>query len=488
MKVLYASSEVVPFAKTGGLADVAGALPVHVQQAGCDIRVVTPLYSNTQKQGFDGEPLGRAFELQMGRRTYHGRFFASLLKQAVPIYFVRCDELYGRDGLYGDRHGDYPDNAERFIFFCRAVLELCRQIDFVPDIIHCNDWQTGLIPAYVKAGFAEGFFNSTATVFTIHNIAYQGLFDQGKFELTGLPHRFYDISGLEYWGQMSMLKAGIIFSRTITTVSRKYAREILTPEYGSGIEGILMNRRSDLYGVLNGVDYDEWNPETDSRIAARYTAQTLQFKQQCKKDLLVECGLPEVFFDAPLIGSISRLVDQKGFDLIAAAMDRLLGLGACYILLGTGDRAYERLFKKLASRNKNRMSFCCAYDNLRAHKIEAGCDMFLMPSRYEPCGLNQIYSLKYGTVPIVRATGGLADTIVDYTAQGPDTANGFTFEEYTAAALFDAVQRAVALYKDAARWRQLMLKGMSCDFSWALSAADYSGIYAIARKNFSASR
>jgi starch synthase len=243
----------------------------------------------------------------------------------------------------------------------------------------------------------------------------------------------------------------------------------------------LQERRSDLYGILNGVDYDEWNPATDSHIAARYTTGTLHFKKQCKKDLLAACGLPDVFLEAPLIGSVSRLVDQKGFDLIAAAMDRLLGLG-------TGDTAYERLFKKLASRNKNRMSFCCAYDNQRAHKIEAGCDMFLMPSRYEPCGLNQIYSLKYGTVPIVRATGGLDDTIVDYTAQGPDTANGFTFDQYTADALFDAVQRAVALYTDDSRWRQLMLKGMSCDFSWALSAADYFRIYAIAHTNFISGR
>lgn len=482
MKVLYVSSEVVPFAKTGGLADVAGVLPLHVQQSGCDIRVVTPLYSATQKKGFDLDPIGSEFKVQMGLKTYSGLFLKAVFKQSVPIYFVQCDELYVRDGLYGDQDGDYPDNAERYIFFCRAVLELCRQIDFPPDVMHCNDWQTGLIPAYIKAGFGTGFFDTTATVFTIHNIAYQGLSGWDKFELTGLPHWFYDMRGLEYWGQMSMLKAGIIFSGIITTVSRKYAREILSPEYGCGLEGILHDRRTDLYGVLNGVDYDEWNPGTDKLIVTRYTAQTLKLKKQCKKDLLVQCGLPEALLAAPLIGSISRLVDQKGFDLIAEAMDRLLRLGAGYILLGSGDTAYERLFKKLASRNKNCMSFCCAYDNQLAHKIEAGCDMFLMPSRYEPCGLNQIYSLKYGTVPIVRATGGLDDSIIDCSADALDTGNGFKFEEYTAEALFGAVQHAVALYKNASSWTQLMLKGMSCNFSWSMSAADYLRLYAIALK------
>jgi starch synthase len=481
MKVLYVSSEVVPFAKTGGLADVAGVLPLHVQNCGCDIRVVTPLYRTTQKQDFDLDPLGPEFKLQIGLKTYAGLFFKSTLKQSVPIYFIQCDELYDRDGLYGDQYGDYVDNAERFIYFCRAVLDLCRHIDFVPDIIHCNDWQTGLIPAYLKAGIGTGFFATSAIVFTIHNIAYQGLFDLSKFELTGLPHWFYDIRGLEYWGQMSMLKAGIVFSRTITTVSRKYAREILTPEYGCGLEGILQDRQTDLYGVLNGVDYDEWNPGTDRLIKSAYTALTLRRKQTCKKDLLVQCGLPESRIKPPLIGSISRLVDQKGFDLIAATLDGLLDLGATYILLGSGDTSYERLFKKLAARNKNRMSFCCAYDNQLAHKIEAGSDMFLMPSRYEPCGLNQIYSLKYGTVPIVHATGGLDDTIIDYTAHGPDTGNGFKFQEYTADALFAAAQQAVALYKEASRWRQLMLNGMSCSFSWAKSAEDYCRLYAKTR-------
>ena len=488
MKVLYVSSEVVPFAKTGGLADVAGVLPLHVQQCGCDMRVVTPLYSTTQKQNFNLDPIGPEFQIQMGMTAYSGLFLKAVFKQSVPIYFVQCDELYGRDELYGNQQGDYPDNAERFIFFCRAVLELCRQIDFLPDVIHCNDWQTGLIPAYIKAGFGTGFFDTTATVFTIHNIAYQGLSGWDKFELTGLPHWFYDMRGLEYWGRMSMLKAGIIFSSAITTVSRKYAREILTPEYGCGLEGILLDRRSALSGILNGVDYDEWNPETDELITTRYTAQTLKLKKQCKKDLLMQCGLPDALLAAPLIGSISRLVDQKGFDLIAAALDRLLRLGACYILLGSGDTAYESLFKKLASRNKNRMSFCCAYDNQLAHKIEAGCDMFLMPSRYEPCGLNQIYSLKYGTVPIVRATGGLDDSIIDYGADAPHTGNGFKFEEYTVDALFGAVQRAVSLYTDASRWKELMLKGMSCDFSWALSASDYCRLYEIASKNFAVNR
>jgi starch synthase len=484
MKVLYVSSEVVPFAKTGGLADVAGSLPLHLQNCGCDIRVVTPGYRSTFNANCDIEPLGLKFELRIGAKTHTGLFFKSFMKQAVPVYFLQCDELYDREGLYGDQSGDYIDNAERFIFFCRAALDLCRQIDFVPDIIHCNDWQTGLIPAYIKAGIGTDFFSASATFFTIHNIAYQGLFGWDKFELTGLPHWFYDMRGLEYWGQMSMLKAGIIFSRTITTVSRKYAHEIQTQEFGCGLEGVLGDRRADLYGVLNGVDYDEWNPETDTFIISRYTAATLQLKKQCKIDLIRQCSLPEVLSQAPLIGSISRLVDQKGFDLIAATLERLFELGAGYILLGTGDSSYERMFKKLASRYKKRMCFCCLYNNQLAHKIESGCDMFLMPSRYEPCGLNQIYSLKYGTVPIVRATGGLDDTIIDYAEQGPDTGNGFKFEGYSADALFRAVFRAVELFSDAAFWKRLMLRGMSCNFSWPSSAAEYFRLYAITRNKF----
>ena len=477
MKILFAASEVVPFSKTGGLADVAGALPLHLATAGCDIRVVVPLYRATRALNLALEPVGRLFEIPLGTALHSGRFYTALLKEDVPVYFISCDELYNRDGLYGDAAGDYPDNAERFIFFCRAVLELCAQLAFRPDVIHCNDWQTGLIPAYIRAGFGMGMFDRSAAVFTIHNMAYQGLFDFDKFQLTGLPDWFYDIRGLEFWGQMSMLKAGIVFSRLVTTVSRQYALEIQTPEYGCGLEGVLQDRKNDLFGIINGADYDEWNPSTDPFIAGRYTVRDISRKLACKKDLLAECGLSNKLYSVPLIGSISRLVDQKGFDLIAPAIEKILDLGACYILLGTGDPVFENTFRKVAQRYKNRMKFICAYDNRLAHKIEAGCDMFLMPSRYEPCGLNQIYSLKYGTVPIVRATGGLDDTIIDYTTQDAAIGNGFKFKEYTADALFEAAQRAIEVYKDAPRWRDLMRAGMSCDFSWENSASRYLRLY-----------
>jgi len=477
MKILFAASEVVPFSKTGGLADVAGSLPLYLGTAGCDIRVAVPLYQVTQLLGLALAPVGSPFEIQIGTTFYAGRFFTALLKETVPVYFVRCDELYNREGLYGTAAGDYPDNAERFIFYCRAVLELCRQLDFRPDVIHCNDWQTGLIPAYIKAGFGMGLFDRTAAVFTIHNIAYQGLFVWGQFQLTGLPDWFYDMRGLEFWGQMSMLKAGIVFSRFVTTVSRQYAREIQTPEYGGGLEGVLLDRKDYLFGILNGVDYDEWNPATDPFIAGRYTARDVSLKRACKKDLLAECGLSKKLHAAPLLGSISRLVDQKGFDLIAGAIEKIFDLGVCYILLGTGDPQFEKQFRKIAQRNKKRMKFFCAHDNRLAHKIEAGCDMFLMPSRYEPCGLNQIYSLKYGTAPIVRAIGGLDDTIIDYTAQDGSIGTGFKFTKYTPEALFEAVQRAIAVYRDAPRWQDVMRAGMACDFSWGNSASQYLRLY-----------
>ena len=477
MKVLFAASEVVPFSKTGGLADVAGALPFYLSKTGCDIRIAVPLYQVAQVMSFAMEPVGMPFEIQIGPTLYAGCFFTALLKETVPVYFVRCDELYNREGLYGTAAGDYTDNAERFIFFSRAVLELCSQLDFSPDVLHCNDWQTGLIPAYVKAGFGMGRFDRTAAVFTIHNIAYQGLFDFEKFSLTGLPDWFYDMRGLEFWRRMSMLKAGIVFSRCVTTVSRQYAREIQTPEYGGGLEGVLVDRKDDLFGILNGVDYEEWNPASDPFIAGHYTSRDVSPKRACKKNLMAECGLSKRLHAAPLIGSISRLVDQKGFDLIAEAIEKILDLGACYIVLGTGDTLFEKQFHGIALRNKKRMKFIGAYDNRLAHKIEAGCDMFLMPSRYEPCGLNQIYSLKYGTVPIVRATGGLDDTIVDHAAQDGRTGTGFKFAEYTSAALFEAVERAIGVYKDAPRWRDLMLAGMSCDFSWGNSAAQYLRLY-----------
>jgi len=477
MKILFAASEVVPFSKTGGLADVAGALPLHLGKVGCDIRVAVPLYRATQSMGLLLEPVGRPFEIQIGRTLHAGRFFTALLKEAVPVYFVACDGLYGREGLYGTAAGDYADNAERYIFFCRAVLELCSQLDFAPDIMHCNDWQTGLIPAYIKAGFGMGMFDRTAAVFTIHNIAYQGLFDRDAFLLTGLPRWFYDMQGLEFWGQMSMLKAGIVFSRCVTTVSRRYGLEIQTPDYGCGLEGVLRERKDDLFGILNGVDYDEWNPATDPFIARRYTPQDVSLKQKCKKDLLAECGLSPKSPATPLIGSISRLVDQKGFGLIQEVIDKVLHLGAFYILLGTGEAALESTFRKIAHRNRKSMKFLCAYDNRLAHKIEAGCDMFLMPSRYEPCGLNQIYSLKYGAVPIVRATGGLDDTIIDHAAPDGQAGTGFKFREYTPAALFETVQRAMSVYRDGPRWQELMLAGMACDFSWKNSAAQYLRLY-----------
>jgi starch synthase len=481
MKVLFASSEVVPFAKTGGLADVSGALPVNLNSSGCDVRVITPFYRMTLKSDLQRNLLIDNIEVQVGDRTYFGQVWEGLLKSSVPLYLVRCDEFFDRDQLYGTPQRDYHDNAERFIFFCRIAFETCTKLGFSPDIIHCNDWQTGLIPAYIKSIYKDNpFFSSTATVFTVHNVAYQGLFKKEKFNLTGLPSYFFDINGLEYWGKMSLMKSALIYSDVINTVSKKYSQEIQTEEYGYGLERVLLSRKDDLYGILNGVDYEEWNPLQDRFISKHYSVKNLLGKKACKKDLLNEYKLPSDMIDTPLIGSISRLADQKGFDLLAEVMDELMELDLGFVLLGTGEQKYHELFTNIGKKYQGKAGIMIAYDNRIAHKIEAGCDMFLMPSQYEPCGLNQIYSLKYGTVPIVRATGGLDDTIQDYdmnTGKG----TGFKFKEYLPEEFLNSIKRALSLYKDKKRWKNLIKNCMACDFSWEKSAQEYIELYKTAR-------
>ncbi|MEI6127893.1 MAG: glycogen synthase GlgA, partial [Pseudomonadota bacterium] len=481
MKILFVSSEVFPFAKTGGLADVAGTLPVNVKHGDNDIRVITPFYKNTNTDCVSKYPLLEHLEIKIGCSTYFCQVWEGSLKASVPVYLIKCDDFFKRDYLYGSPAEDYPDNAERFIFFSKAALELCTKLDFSPDIIHCNDWQTGLIPAFIQGMYRENvFFKNTATVFTIHNIAYQGNFDSKKFSLTGLPPNFFTMQGLEYWGKMSFLKSGLIYTDLLTTVSKTYSLEIQTPEFGYGMEGILADRKDDLYAVLNGADYDEWNPQHDTCIASHYSSKSLWRKKECKLDLLKEYNLPHDMIDKPLIGAISRLTDQKGFDLIAEIMEKLMDLDLGFVLLGTGDIKYQEFFIQLGRKHTKTAGIRIAYDNALAHKIEAGCDMLLMPSRYEPCGLTQLYSLKYGTVPIVRATGGLADTIHDYDNGTPGVANGFSFYEYSADMLLKTIDRALALYANKKLWKSLMTNCMLFDFSWNTSALEYLKLYTIA--------
>jgi starch synthase len=471
--VLFAASECVPFSKTGGLADIVGALPRAIAELGHQVTVYLPLYRQTQLE----EPRTAIASITI---PFDDRYrFCSVVdggqQHGVQFYFIDYPPFYDRDALYGTPLGDYPDNAERYALYCRAVLEAAKILG-TPDIFHCHDWQTALIPILLATLYEEDpALRHIPTVFTIHNIGYQGVFPPDILPLLMLPWDLFTITKLEFFGKVNFLKGALIYSDFITTVSRKYAQEIQTIEYGFGLEGVLRSRNPHVAGILNGVDYEEWSPSTDRFIASRYSPQLLQGKQECRRDLLQRFALdPES--TAPVIGIVSRFAAQKGFDLIALAADRLAHEDVNVIVLGSGDKAYEDLFRRLVRQYPGRFAVQVGYDDAMAHRIEAGSDMFLMPSRYEPCGLNQIYSLKYGTVPIVRATGGLDDTIEAYDVK-TGRGTGFKFREYTAEALLASVQAALAVYRRPREWRKLMLNGMARDFSWSVSAREYLKIY-----------
>lgn len=476
LKVLFASSEVTPFAKTGGLADVSSSLPAAMASLGHQVRIVMPMYRSVMERISEISQLEESLEVPFSERILRNKVFYSKLGQNLLIYFIRRDEFFDRSMLYGTSEGDYFDNPERFIFFSRGILELSKLIGFQPDIIHCNDWQTSLVPVYLKSLYNDDpFFSNARTVFTIHNLAYQGVFPKEYMAISGLSLELFSMKGLEYYGKMNFMKGGIIFSNIITTVSEKYAQEIQTSEYGYGMEGVLRDRGDDVYGVLNGVDYTDWNPKTDPYIAAHYDAKDLSGKKKCKKELMniFKFDGPE---GTPVIGIISRLAGQKGLDILAEGMDELLKLGCYVVLLGKGDEKYEKKFMEFGKEHKKHLGVKIAFDNVLAHKIEAGSDMFLMPSRYEPCGLNQMYSLKYGTIPVVRATGGLDDTIREF---DPETGkgNGFKFAEYSPKALIGAVEKALAVYQNRKFWLRLVKNAMNKDFSWKKSALRYEEIY-----------
>jgi len=453
MKVLFVSSEVVPFAKTGGLADVAGSLPLALERLGAEVKIMMPKYAMVKVKG---------------QKTVIGK--------NLEVFFIEDERYFGRDELYGTKFGDFPDNLDRFAFFARACLGLAKKLRFKPDVIHCNDWQSSLIPVYVKTLYGDDpFFAGVKTLLTIHNLSYQGLFDKSQFSSTGLGAELFTINGLEYYDKISILKGGILFSDFINTVSPTYAREIQTKEFGCGLEGVLQKRSSDLAGILNGIDYDIWNPATDRYLARRYDLSSSRRKVDNKKDLQRTAGLP-VSAAVPLIGIISRLADQKGLDLIAAVINDILKEKVQFILLGTGDDMYHALFTTIAKTYPKKTSINLKFDAVLAQKIYAGIDLFLMPSRFEPCGLGQMICLRYGTIPIVRLTGGLKDTIEEF---DPKThrGNGFTFEEYSSRKFLEAIQRALSVYKIKTVWEKLVKKAMSYDFSWESSAREYLGLY-----------
>jgi starch synthase len=474
MKIVFAASECVPFAKTGGLADVVGALPPALATLGHDVTVYLPKYKQTRLT--DAKTVVRSITAPFDD---HYRFCSVVdggTHSGVKFYFIDYPPYFERDALYGTPLGDYRDNAERFALYSRAVLEACKVLG-VPDVLHCHDWQSALVPILLRSVYAEDpALHDVATVFTIHNMGYQGLFLPDTLALLMLPWDLFTIDKLEFYGKLNFLKGALVFSDFITTVSRKYSQEIQTAEYGFGLEGVLRGRASTVTGILNGVDYNEWSPQTDKFIVAHYSPEDLGGKAKCKQDLLAEFGVPNADPKLPVIGIVSRFAAQKGFDLILQAAERLAREDMIVVALGAGDKEYEDLFRRLNKQFPKKFALKVAYDNKIAHKIEAGADMFLMPSRYEPCGLNQIYSLKFGTVPVVRATGGLDDTIENW---DPHTrkGTGFKFTEYTGEALLATLRAALHAFRDKESWQALMRNGMNKDFSWTASAREYVKIY-----------
>ena len=481
LRIAFVSPEVVPFAKTGGLADVAGALPHALANSGHDVKVFMPLYKQVDigKHGIQSYKSG--VEVKIAGRDETFDLLNLKAESGCEFIFIKMDKYFGRDGLYVDPKTtkDYPDNDERFIAFSKTVLEALKAISFKPDILHINDWQSGLIPGYLKCSdYGKGFLGGAKTIFTIHNIAYQGLFPKETFAKLGIDRSYWHpMGGFEYYDQVNFLKIGIHYADIINTVSERYAQEIQSSnEYGYGMEGILHDRTADLYGVVNGIDYEIWNPATDELIKAKFKPEKPDNKSKNKNELKRRNKLPMVRRDIPLIGIISRLADQKGFDLFAQVADELFGLDIQMVILGTGDEKYHKMLKELAAKYPKKLAVNLKFDNQLAHLIEAGSDMFLMPSRYEPCGLNQLYSLKYGTVPIVRETGGLADTIENCNP-AKSTGTGFVFKNYEAAEMLNTIRFAVEVYKNKKVWQAVMLNGMSKDFSWEHSAKKYLDLY-----------
>lgn len=477
MHIAFAASECVPYVKTGGLADVVGAVPREIVKLGHRATVYLPYYRQVRERAPEKKAAVRSITIPF---QYYNRFAAILdggVHDGVQFYFVDCPEMFDRESLYATPAGDYPDNWERFGLFSRAVLEAVKQLG-VPDIFHVHDWQTSMIPVYMRTVYyLDPALRNTGTVLTIHNAGYQGLFPPQTTERLLLPWDVFTMDRVEQFDRFNYLKGGIVFSDAITTVSRKYAEEIQTPEFGEGLDGTLRKRAHDLHGILNGVNYKEWDPATDHHIAAHYSPENLAGKHECRRDLLHAFGAEQVSDATPVLGIVSRFATQKGFDLIAQIAPELLAQDVFLVALGTGEPYYEGLFRKIHDEHAGKASIKIAYDATLAHKIEAGADIFLMPSRYEPCGLNQIYSMKYGTVPVVHATGGLDDTVEEWDPQ-TGAGTGFKFAEQTAEDFSSALERALAVFRgDKKSWMRIMRNGMAKKFSWEGPAAEYVGVY-----------
>ncbi len=478
MKILFVASEGLPYSKTGGLADVVDGLPKALHEMGHEVVVLLPRYRGNKAKSV----LISSVSVALGDRLRFPAIVEGHPVDGVRYLFVDDPPFFDRPQLYGDKTGDYPDNPERFAEFSRVAIECIKRV-WLPDVVHCHDWQSALVPLILRTQHAQDpVVRSLPVVLTIHNLAYQGIFPQPTMRAIGLPDNLFTMDSLEFYGKVNFLKGGLTYADYLTTVSRRYAKEIQTPEFGAGLEGVIRRRSDRLVGILNGVDYSQWSPENDTFIAQNYSVNNLDGKKSCKKDLLAAFRLPEENIDRPLAGIVSRFVDQKGFDLIAGIAPTLMKEDLALVALGTGQPEYEKLFRGLAEKYSARVAVKIGYDNSLAHKIEAGSDIFLMPSRYEPSGLNQLYSLRYGTVPVVRATGGLDDTIQSFspkTLQG----TGFKFEPYEPKALLDCIRTALKLHRDPKTWQAVQANGMKKDFSWKVSAAAYVTLYEAAKRS-----
>ena len=482
-RILFCSPEVAPYAKTGGLADVAAALPGALKKRGYDVRIFMPLYRCVGDQTMDLEPVGQEApggdSIPVGARDFHVHFLQTATEEGVPVYFLEKDEFFDRSHLYGSpRRGDYEDNPERFIVFCRAIEPLCHRLNWFPQVLHLHDWQAALTSAYRRFPQSpDSPLAGAATVLTIHNLGYQGLFPAARFPLTGLPPQLFSPSGMEFWGQCNFLKAGLVYSDLLTTVSPSYSLQIQQPQWGHGLEGVLQQRAGRLRGILNGVDTKVWDPETDPLIPCNYTVEKMSGKRRCKESLMRELGWPEKqAARQPLLGMIGRLADQKGFDLLREILPRLMKRPLFLAILGTGDAATEKSLREAAKQYPERLRVLLRFDERLAHTIEAASDIFLMPSRYEPCGLNQMYSLRYGTIPLVHATGGLEDSIVDVSKE-PDKGFGVKFRQYTGESFLQAVETALELHAHEESWKRIRERAMLQDVSWARAARSYEEVY-----------
>lgn len=467
-KVLFVSSEASPFAKTGGLGDVAGALPYALKSLGVDVRVVMPKYKCIPNEYMDKTSIIDEYPIYLDWRKQTASIHQ--YEDVLSIYFISNDHYFERENLYG-----YEDDHERFAFFCKAVLEMLPRIGFLPDVIHCNDWQTGPICILLKEKYnKDSFYSSISTLYTIHNIQYQGVFDREALNFFGLSDWYFNPERMEYYGNISYMKAGLLYSDGINTVSNTYAEEIKTPQYGYGMEGVLQKRDEVLSGIVNGIDYEEYNPKTDERLYMPYSKETIEFKRENKKLLQKEMGLPPV--DVPLIGIVSRLVDQKGFNLIGEKLEDLMKEDIQLIVLGTGQEKYEKLFTYMEDIFPQKVKANILFNLDLAQKIYGGSDLFLMPSLFEPCGLGQLISLRYGTIPIVRKTGGLADTISPFDEENR-TGNGFVFSDYNSDQMIEEIKRAINIYKNKDSWDALVQNAINSNYSWEDSATKYIGLY-----------